>query len=430
MIFSFFYEITLWFAALIYLPKLAYDYFVKKKYRHSLCQRLGFHFPSIAKGKRKLVWIHAVSVGETKAISALVKTVHAELNHPIIIISNITETGHAEAKRSIPQADYHVYLPFDLRCIIGPIIKRISPDLIILSETDFWYNFLKCSRAAGASIALVNGKISERSYDRFKKFPFFVKKIFSFFDLFCIQSKHYSDRFKALGIDENKMFITGNLKFDEEYPPLTSEQTHYLKHQFQISENDHVVVVGSSHDPEEKLILEQFKIVWKELPNVKLILVPRHPERFDGVASILEKENLSYIRFTQMENPVKDAKVILIDTMGLLRKCYQLSDLAVVAGSYTSRIGGHNILEPSWFGIPVIYGPYMHSQPELLEISRAYEAGLQIPMENLGVEIVELLKKPDKRVSIGKKGLQMLEDVKGATQKTWQALKTIIPSQP
>jgi 3-deoxy-D-manno-octulosonic-acid transferase len=423
MILSFFYEITLWLLALVYLPKLMYDYFIRKKYKQNLASRLGFNFPVIKKGERKLVWVHAISMGETKAVTALIKAIREQLKDPIIVISNVTETGHAEAKRSLPMADYHVYLPLDLNFIIRPIIKRIAPDLVILAETDFWYNFLKSAKDSGAVIALVNGKISERSFNRFQKIPYFTKKLFSIFNLMCLQSNHYQKRFKALGIDESKMQITGNLKFDAECPCLSLEQYEEWKKQFEIGPEDQVVVVGSSHDPEEKLILEQFKSVWKELPHVKLMIVPRHPERFNEVAMLLEKENIPYKRFSQLNEEVKNARVILIDAMGLLRKCYQLADLAIVAGSYTPRVGGHNILEPSWYGVPVIYGPFMHSQPELVELMEEYQAGQQVPIGDLGEKILDLLKDPKKRAVIGGNGLRMLKDINGATQKTWESIK-------
>lgn len=425
MIFSILYEMILWLLALLMLPKLIYDYFIQNKYKQSIARRLGFNFPLISKGTRPLVWIHAVSVGETKAITPLVKTLRAQLNNPVIVISNITETGHAEAKRSIPLADYHVYLPIDLRFIIRPIIKRAAPDLVILSETDFWYNFLKGAKDSGAVVAVVNGKISERSFNRFKKTPYFSKKLFSYVNLFCIQSKHYHERFKALGIEPNKLEVTGNLKFDDEYPRLTKEQHETWKRQFQITTQNQIVVVGSSHDPEEKLILEQMALVWKEKPHVKLLIVPRHPERFNTVAVLLEKENIPYLRFSQLENGSKNAKVILVDAMGLLRKCYQLADLAIVAGSYTPRVGGHNILEPSWYGVPVIYGPHMHSQPELVELMEDYEAGFQVPLDNLGEKIIELLQDSAQRKRMGEQGLRMFQDINGATQKTWNVLQTL-----
>lgn len=426
MVVSFFYEIFLWLLAIIYLPKLAYDYFVRKKYKQSLGRRLGFKFPFITKGKRKLIWIHAVSVGETKAIASLVKTIRKELNHPIIIISNVTETGHAEARRSIPLADHHVFLPIDLRCVIRPIIKRSAPDLLILSETDFWYNFIKGAKDSGAAIALVNGKISERSMNHYMKIPFFSKNLFSFFNKFCVQNKHYQKRFYSIGVDESKMEITGNLKFDDEYPRLTADQQNAWKKQLQISPEDQIVVLGSSHNPEEKLVLEQMRAVWAELPHVKLVIVPRHPERFQEVASLLDRENIPYLRFSHPEQSSKPAKVILMDAMGLLRKCYQLADIAIVAGSYTPRIGGHNILEPSWYGVPVFYGPYMHSQPELVELMEEYGAGEQVIMEDLSRKLIDFLKNKEKRTLMGANGLRMQREVNGATQKTWNVIKDLL----
>ncbi len=426
MMISFLYEIILWVLAIIYLPKLAYDYFIQKKYQKSLMQRLGFNFPLIKKGKRKLIWIHAVSVGETKAVSSLVKTIHRELNNPLIIISSITETGHEEAKRSIPLADYHVYLPWDLSFIIRPIVKRVAPDWVIIAETDLWYNFLKSAKKNGAIIALVNGKISQRSWNRFKKFPYFTKKLFSVFDLLCLQSQHYYDRFRSLGLDESKLYITGNLKFDDEYPRFSDEERDAWKKQLQISVDDQVVVVGSSHDSEEKMILEQFKIVWTERPKTKLVIVPRHPERFNQVAGLLQKENISYMRFSLLGAGDANAKVILVDAMGLLRKCYQLADVAIVAGSYVQHVGGHNILEPSSYGVPVIYGPFMQSQPELVELMREYKAGFEISMPDLARQILDLLKDGPKRTQVGENGLRMLKDVNGGTQKTWQALKQFV----
>lgn len=425
MIFSIFYEIIQWFLAFFYLPKFAYDTIFRKKYRQSLLFRLGYDFPLIDKGKRPLIWVHAVSVGETKAVSSFIKLLRQKLQDPLIIISNATETGHAEAKRSISCADHHVYMPFDLRCIVKPIVKRIAPDLVILSETDLWYNFLQEAQKAGAHIFLVNGKLSDRSFNRFKKIPFFTKKLFAFFNLICVQSSHYYQRFEALGIQKDKLKVTGNLKFDDEYSYLDQGQKEIWKKQFQLSDNAKAVVVGSTHDPEENLILEQFQGVWKEFPNTRLIIVPRHPERFDDVALLLEKKNIPFQRFSEPGKQV-NAKVILVDTMGVLRQCYQLADVAIVAGSFVSHVGGHNILEPSSYGVPVLYGPYMHSQPELMELMQKFQAGKQVEMINLGSTLLELLKDGDKRSHLGKNGLHMFKSTSGATQKTWESIAKIL----
>lgn len=416
------YEICLFIFSLAVLPKLLYQLIFRKKYRQSLLKRFGSSFPLIKKGDRPLVWIHAVSMGETKAASALAKHLKTELKNPILIFSSITETGHVEACRTIP-ADYHVYLPYDFGWVINPIIKRTAPDLVILCESEFWYNFLKSSKKAGAIVALVNGKLSTRSQERFLKVPFFSKALFSFIDLLCVQSHLYRKRFESIGIPPEKIAVTGNMKFDGDYNKLPAIQLDAWRQELGIKQADPVLVVGSSHSPEESQLLRVMSQVWSKIPQIKVMLVPRHPERFNEVAGILQKNNIKYRRLSQKSGGDDNVPVILIDAMGLLRKCYQLADVALVGGSYNPKIGGHNILEPSWYGVPVIFGPYMFSQPDLVDLVREYEAGLQVTLEDLPKTLLELFDDPLRRESLGKGGLRLAGDVHGATKKTSRLLK-------
>jgi len=423
MLFSFFYEIVLWMLSLVAFPKMLYHRFKHGKYRESLGKRLGVGFPIIKKGNRSLVWIHAVSVGEAKAVAPLVKMLKAKMENPIIVVSSVTETGHAEVQRSIPQADYKVYLPFDFRFIIRSIVRSVKPDIVILSESDFWYNFLKSAKELGAKIILVNGKISSTSMQRFKKFSMLSKRLFGLIDLLCVQSEHYSKRFLEIGVPAEKITITGNLKFDGEYPKLSDDQLKIWKQQLGIEKGDQVLVIGSSHDPEEKMFLEVSQKLWIKFPRLKVVFVPRHPERFNEVAGILHAYNIPFIRFSQLGgNFYHDQRVILMDAMGLLRKCYQFADVAVVAGSYTSKVGGHNILEPSWYGVPVVFGPYMHSQPELVELVNHYGAGMQISKDRLHAELEKLLSCAETRGKIGESGLAMVAGINGATKRTLDIL--------
>ncbi len=426
MFLSLLYEVALILIALTSLPKMLYMLLVHGKYWSSFSSRLGKGFPAINKGGRKLIWIHAVSVGETKAIASLVKQLKQGKENPIILISNITETGHAEAKRVIPNADYHVYLPFDFGWLIRPIVRKAAPDWVILSESDFWYNFLKAAKNEGARVALVNGKISEKSKCRFCKAPLFSKALFSLIDLFCVQNRHYKERFAQLGVPENKLIVTGNMKFDDEYPQLTLEQLTGWKQQLGIKETDLVIVFGSSHDPEEKMIISILNKLSTQFSNLKLVLVPRHPERFNEVAEWLQKTNVLFQRFTRINGCSKDVPVILIDAMGLLRKCYQLANVAVVGGSYTHKVGGHNILEPCWYGVPVLYGPYMHSQPELVELMEEYQAGFQVNEGKLQASLEKFLNDPNERKVIGVAGRKLVAEMHGATQRTLQHIEKIV----
>lgn len=410
------YDLFLFLIALVALPKLLFQMAFHKKYRNSLMQRFGIGFPKIEKGNRKLIWVHAVSMGETKAIASLAKQLKKESGDAVLIFSTVTETGLAEGKKSLPEADYHVFLPFDFAWIINPIVKQVKPDQVILCETDFWYNFLRTSKKVGAHIAVVNGKISERSMNRFMKFRSFTDKVFAQIDRFCVQSSHYRDRFLKLGVPEEKIVVTGNIKFDSHFPKLSSEELLEWKGKLGIKPDDHVLVAGSTHDPEEKIILDACKEVWKADPHLKVLIVPRHPERFDEVAQLLKRRGVEFSRYS--EDCSHETPVVLVDAMGVLRQCYQLATLAIVAGSYTPKVGGHNIVEPCWYGVPVLFGPHLHSQPELLEIVKEYHAGWQVEKEQLAESIKTLLLDPKQREELGGSGTRLVTDLKGATKKT------------
>lgn len=422
MLFSFFYEIALLLIALLSLPKFLYMMLFHDKYRGSILKRFGSGFPVIKKGKNKLVWVHAVSLGETKAVGALVKMLKTDFNHPLILFSTTTETGYVEACRSIP-ADYHVYLPFDFGWVIRPIIRRVCPDMVILCESDFWYNFLATSKEVGAKIIVVNGKLSSTSTERFQKFPSFANRIFSNIDLFCVQSQLYRRRFESIQVEPQKIVVTGNMKFDGDYAHLPQDQIQKWRLELGIDPTDQVLVIGSTHNPEESYFLKSMSTVWEKHPNLKVVIAPRHPERFNEVAGILQKNQINFRRLSQKQPEGYPVRVILIDAMGLLRKCYQLADVAIVAGSYTNKVGGHNILEPSWYGVPVIFGPYMHNQPDLVDLVKEYGAGLQVPLEELPKVVDELFTDSSMRESLGRGGLKLVGDVHGATKKTADLIK-------
>lgn len=420
---SILYELAMWVLALAAIPKILYQRIFHGKYRNSLTKRLGFGFPNIVKDQRKVIWVHAVSVGETKAVAVLAKQLKARMNNAVLIVSSITETGHTEAQRSMPFADYHVYLPVDLYGVINPIIKRVKPDLVLLVESDFWLHFLRSCKRYGAKVALVNGKMSERSMQRFQKFQNFSKLLFSQIDLFCMQNRIYEKRFLSLGIPQEQIHVTGNMKFDESYPRLSESELLRWKSELGISEENQVLVVGSSHHPEEEMIVERLASIWKVYPKLKALIVPRHPERFLEVGALLAKRNIPYIAFSKLPNKTGQEKVILVDAMGQLRKCYQLADIAFVAGSFTDRVGGHNIIEPCWYGVPVLFGPHMRTQPELVSLVNEYHAGIQVDESEFVNTVIDLLDHPEKRAALGEGGRTLMADMQGATSRTL----TILP---
>jgi 3-deoxy-D-manno-octulosonic-acid transferase len=419
------YEICLWIAAGLAAPKILFQYFFKKKYHDSLWARLGFKLPEFD-GSHPLIWIHAVSVGETKAAVSLAREL--KLRYPTfkLAISSITETGHAEAIRSFPFADYHFYLPFDFSFLIKKMMRKATPALLLLCESDFWYNFLHYAKKEGALLALINGKISQESARHFKNVRFFSKKLFNQFDVLCIQNKMYEKRFLEAGGPVEKMKVTGNLKLDDEYPRLSLDESAEWRKKLGILPGQLVLTIGSSHDPEEKLCLGHLKDIWKTHSELKVILVPRHPERFKEVEELLESEKLAWISFTDIHCRTGKEQVILMDAMGLLRMCYQLADLALVAGSFTPKVGGHNILEPCWYEKPVLFGPHMHTQVELVDLMLEAQAGVQTTHEELGQAIERWLNDPFLRQRVGQNGYQLIKSLRGSTTRTLAALDPIL----
>lgn len=424
--FNLFYDLSLILIALASLPWLLYQMTVHKKYRHSLALRCGIGYPKIYKKNRFTVWLHAPSLGETKAIVSLVRLIKTQFPDAMLLISSISETGHAEAKRSIP-ADHHLFLPFDFHWIVSPITKRIQPDLIILSETDYWHNFIKNTKKTGAKLVVVNGKMSERSLKNYKRCPSLAHHLFSPFDLFILQNEQYKERLLQLGVPAHKCIVTGNLKLDNKPPQLSDQEILQWRNLLGISENNPVIVVGSSHYPEEKWILDH--IVKKCDNTVKTIIVPRHPERFNEVAQLLESERIPYIRYSdlkQNKENKRDCSIILMDAMGMLMQCYNIATLAIVGGSYVTHVGGHNILEPCIYGIPVLFGPHTYTQNEFVQLALNTGAGKQVSLDHLTDEVNKLLQDKKTREMMGQAGLQLIKNAKGATDKSWKEISALI----
>lgn len=388
------------------------------KYKNSLKKRLGRNFPELPETRGPKIWVHAVSMGETKAVAPLVRGLRQEHPDAQIILSAVTETGHEEGRRSVPEADAHVYLPFDFAPVVRRVLKKFSPDLVVLCETDIWYNFLQQAKDHGAKVVLVNGKLSERSQRRLKRLPWVAKHLMGCLDRLCLQGEIYRERFASLGVAPEKMHVTGNLKFDGQSVALSSKERQALRTQLGIEAGDVVITLASTHETEEELLLKAIEPLMERYPQLKLLIVPRHPERFGTVAALLP----SHFRYSQGVNSGKK-RIGLIDAMGVLKHCFQVSDIAIVCGSFTAKVGGHNILEPCEFAVATLFGPHMHAQPELTESALAAKAALQLSPSDLAYHLEQLIREPERRQVLGQAGASFAKSQKGATQRSLDLLK-------
>jgi 3-deoxy-D-manno-octulosonic-acid transferase len=394
------------------LGKIVVQRVVKGKYKENFSARFGYQFPEIKAQGRPIVWVHAVSIGEVKAVLPLVHSLKEKGNH--IILSCVTETGFAEAKKGTTDEESVVYLPFDLPYIIKPLVRKVKPAMVIITETDFWYHFQTTAKECGAKLILVNGKISLRSLNRYRSFPYFAKNLLHSFDKLCVQNSLYARRFQTVGILPSKLSITGNLKLEN----LSVEHKH-------LDTNDLILTLGSTHAPEEKMWIPILRMLWEKLPHLKVYLVPRHPERFQEVANLLNSEKISFVKWSEQSTFDSTTTLILVDTMGELITCFSKSQVAFVGGSLTSRVGGHNLLEPLQYGVPVVYGPHIYNQRQFHELVQLYGAGFQLPLSNMGEEVLSLLQDKERRSQIALKGPKLIVDSRGALEKTVKELNKI-----
>ncbi len=380
---------------------------IQGKYRSSWRAKLGLTLPSLPPQKKPVVWIHAVSMGEVRAMISFAKELAPSYT---LVISTTTETGLAEARRALPEAQVHFLLPLDFSWTMRSLLRNLSPSHLILCESDFWWNLLTQAHQSGIPISLINGKISERSTERFRFFSRVAHTLFSCFDQMCLQNEEYEQRFLSLGIPREKLCVTGNLKLDVEIP--AEEHPEQLRERLSLAPSDLILVIGSTHEPEEEELLYALSPLWERWKALKILLVPRHPERFSSVAELLKRQG---IPFTRYSDPTPGGRLILIDTMGQLGACYSLAHLAIVAGSYTSRIGGHNLFEPIQRGVPVFFGPYMHSQQELQQLVLAAGAGRQVPLTSLCDAVDAFFTSADRYTTAC---TRLSASVRGATRRT------------
>lgn len=410
LLYSFLYSVSF----IIYLPKLL----LLKKYRKSWKERLGITHLQNTASTPNAIWVHAVSVGETSAVSSLVKELQKRYPDRRIIVSNVTETGFQTAKRLLPDVTHH-FLPFDFAFSVRKFLNHYRPSLIILTETDFWWRFLSEAKKRGATIALVNGKMSPRSCQRFSFIPFFSRRLFSLIDVFCVQSEEEKTRFAKFTPKE--ITVTGNLKGDVRYPITSSDELQKNLDLIHKKNENFLLVIGSTHAPEEKILLSAITPLVTRYPTLQVLIVPRHPERFSEVQALIEKIPVATALWSQLPHE-KPPRIILGDAMGKLTLWYQMADAAIVAGSFTNKVGGHNILEPLFYNKPTLCGPYMHSQKELFTQALAQHAIIPVTEQDVATHISHLIEDLSTREGMQHHSTQFLTMLHGSLERTLGAL--------
>ncbi len=397
------------------------------RFRSTLATRFGSGLPRPrAAGARPRILVHGVSVGEVKAAQALVREIALARPDLDIVISTVTATGFTVAQKLYPAARV-VRFPFDLSFVVRRFLSRVDPTCVVLVELEVWPSFLREANRAGIPIAVVNGRITERSFRRYAWFKRLMPQ-FERISLYCAQDAEYATRFVGLNADPRRVIVTGNVKADG-LRTGAREPTQELLDRIARTPGQPVVVAGSTHAPEEGMLVSAWR---SSFPRARLVIVPRHPDRSQSLVRELEAlgvepQLLTQVRSGEVPDP---ARPLLVDTIGELEQVYALADVVFVGGSLFPH-GGQNMLEPAAQGLAVLYGPYVANfREEAALLERAGAAQRIAGEKELGPTIRALLDDPERRCSMGVAGRAAVEGQKGATALTWRALaERVLPHQ-
>jgi 3-deoxy-D-manno-octulosonic-acid transferase len=416
---------------LIMSPYLLYQAVRYRKYVTSLPQRLGILPVSFNLDADESIWIHAVSVGEVLTARALLGELRERYPRLRIFLSTTTITGHQVARNNLQYVDEVFYFPFDFGFIVRRTLRLVKPRLFIMMETELWPNLLRACRAAGVKTLLVNGRISSRSYPRYKLARPLFRHVLAHVDRFCMQGEESARRIIDMGADPARVTVTGSLKFDSlEIPgaaaPPERGHNRVLRY-FRISPDRPVVIAASTVKGEEEPVLEAFQRIRATRSNALLIIAPRKPERFDDVERLARRPGWNVARRSELRvdaEPRQD--IVVLDTIGELAQLFQVATVVFVGGSLVDT-GGHNILEPAVFGKPIVFGPYMQN---FAEIARAFlDKGAAVQVRNgreLESALLELLDDPVRRASLGAAARALVEANRGARLKSLAAVAELL----
>ena len=422
----FFYNLALLAALVLSAPWWLWQLATTQKYREGLLERLGLIRPDLIQQARArpVIWVHAVSVGEVLAVSRLVRTLDAALPDCNIVVSTTTRTGQ-ELARDRFGAERVFYCPLDLSWAVRAYLNALRPRLFVLAETEFWPNLLCGCYRRGIPVAVVNARISDRSWPRYRRLRGLWRPILCRLSRVLAQSQTDADRLKVIGCHPERVSVSGNLKFDVRAAE-EAEATQLLK---ALTGTLRLIVAGSTLEGEEAALLEAWPQLLKADSQLAMVLAPRHPERFAAVAVLMEKSGIKWVRrsaFDALLQPLSPGEIVLLDTIGELASVYSLASVAFVGGSLIPA-GGHNPLEPAQFGVPIVMGKHFDNFRAITEDLLAYHAvRIAADRDDMAAALIELLKNSATAQAMGERAKEVFASQAGATSRSVAALSELL----
>ncbi len=413
-----FYTLILWLLAPIVLGRLLWRGRVNREYWRRWGERFGYSSFLIPDSP---IWIHAVSVGEVRAAQPLVQELRQRWPGLSLLLTTTTPTGSAQVRALFGDSVYHCYLPYDLPGPVNRFLDRFSPRIALIMETELWPNLYHGCARRGIPVIIINARLSPRSFQGYHRIRPLIRGTLRAVRFIAAQGKGDEQRFQALGATPEQLRVTGSLKFDQSFPAEIIEQGRKLRRQ--LGHDRPVWIAASTHQGEEQQVLEAFQQLRRNHPDCLLLLVPRHPERFDGVAELCRQQGFTLVRRTGDHACNVETDIFLGDTLGELLLFYAAADVAFVGGSLVP-IGGHNMLEPAALGVPVITGPHLFNFSEIAAAMEEVGALCKVEShDQLAETVSRLLSSPERCADMGEQGRQLIEQNRGALQRVLELLR-------
>jgi 3-deoxy-D-manno-octulosonic-acid transferase len=392
-------------------------------------ERFGFLPSRFEQSKPGAIWVHAVSVGETLAVAGLVREIQRLYPERKIFLSHVTPAGRELGESRLPALAGRFYLPLDWASAARRAFSRLRPALLLIVETELWPNLLRVARESGARVILVNARLSDRSFRRYRLIRPLMRRVLDNVNCLCAQTERDAERFRALGARAERVVVTGNMKFDAA-PPQLGELPDVLAKALQHVQRTPTMVAASTMPGEEPLLLPTWREIRRRHPAALLILAPRHPARFETVAQWLAGEGVNFVRRTalatedqKLASQIAPVEVLLLDTIGELAGVFELADVVFMGGSLVPT-GGHNLLEPAYWAKPIVFGPHMENFRDIAQLFLQAGAALQVsnPRE-LTLRTLELLEQSERARRLGEAAREVLEKQTGATERVLAHVK-------
>jgi len=405
------YTLLLYLLAPLVILRLAWRSLRAPDYRRRWPERFGTIEPALGE---RVIWIHAVSVGEVQAAEPVVQALLEQRPDYSILITTVTPTGSARVTALFGDEVAHVYAPYDLPGAVSRFFQRVRPQLAIVMETELWPNLFHACQQRAIPLLLINARLSERSEAGYRRVRGLAAQTLSAVNEIAAQSELDAGRFINIGADQGTVTVTGNLKFEQRVPPSLLERAEVLRRDWGVGRT--VWVAGSTHEGEDELLLDAFRQLRERFSDCLLVLVPRHPERFESVAELCRQKNYNTLLRSAAVPCTPATEVYIGDSMGELPLFYAASDVAFVGGSLVPH-GGHNMLEPAALGVPVVTGPHVFNFVEICELLQ--QAGACVKVEDVGglSDTLSLwLEDANQRHRVGQRGRDTVEKNRGALQ--------------